>query len=332
MDEESRPIAVIVDREGLGDVMLKTPFLRALRRAFPAHPVWWIATHQTAMADDLRPMFEHDVAKVIPHAGLDGPPGPLLAKLRALPPFERVFDSRTKISTVALTRFGLEHHGFYCCLPGFMFCDGAVPFVRRRPRHNAERMLSLILRATGAPADPSGRLKATAASDALAAGLLHEGRTYVGIAPGSRQADKNWPFERFLAVARALAARGLTPVVFLGPQETQTPADVEAAAPGTIALRTEPGLTVAEGLDRLIAQGQRLALLLANDNGVGHLLGAAGVPVVSLFGPTDPRKWAPVAPENLILRAQDYGGDDVAAIPAEAAVAAVLEMLARRER
>ena len=39
------PIAVLVDREGLGDVMLKTPFLRALRRAFPEHPVWWIATH-----------------------------------------------------------------------------------------------------------------------------------------------------------------------------------------------------------------------------------------------------------------------------------------------
>src|SRR6185312_16287047 len=95
-----RPIAVLVDREGLGDVMLKAPFLRALRRAFPEREVWWIATHQSSMADECRAMFAGDVAKVITQAGLDGPALPLLRRLKALPPFERVFDSRTKVSTV----------------------------------------------------------------------------------------------------------------------------------------------------------------------------------------------------------------------------------------
>src|SRR5579864_2438976 len=109
------------------------------------------------MEDECRPMFARDVARVITHAALDGPAGPLLKRLRALPPFERVFDSRTKISTVALARFGLRHSGFYCCLPGYLFCDGAVPFLRQRPRHNAERLLSLIARATGRPGDGSGR-------------------------------------------------------------------------------------------------------------------------------------------------------------------------------
>ena len=132
---------MLVEREGLGDVMLKAPFLRALRRAFPENPVWWIATHQTSMADELRPMFEREVARVIPNAALDGAPGPLLRRLRALPPFERVFDSRTKISTVALARFALTHRGFYCCLPGYILCDGRPPAGRRRPRHIAERML-----------------------------------------------------------------------------------------------------------------------------------------------------------------------------------------------
>ena len=49
-------------------------------------------------------MFENDVARVITHAALDGPTGPS-ERLRALPPFERVFDSRTKIATVALAQF-----------------------------------------------------------------------------------------------------------------------------------------------------------------------------------------------------------------------------------
>jgi ADP-heptose:LPS heptosyltransferase len=328
--EPKRPIAVIVDREGLGDVMLKTPFLRALRRAWPDHEVWWLATHQTSMADDLRPMFERDVAKVLPNAALDGPIGPLLKRLRALPAFEKVFDARTKVSTVALTRFALTHRGFYCCLPGYILCDGRPPPGRRRPRHIAERMLSLIPCATGRPADPSGRLEASPASLAAAAEALPAGPTYLGIAPGSRQADKNWPLARFCEAAEALAARGVAPVVFLGPQEGDVEAKVAMAAPSARVLRADPALSFAGSLDRLIAQGQRLAVLLANDNGVGHLMGAAGVPIISLFGPTDPARWKPVAPANAILRAQEFGGtSEMDAIPAQAAVDAVMAMLGR---
>jgi ADP-heptose:LPS heptosyltransferase len=325
-----RPIAVLVDREGLGDVMLKAPFLRALRRAFPEHEVWWIATHQTSMEDECRPMFEGDVARVIAHAALDGPALPLLRRLKALPPFERVFDSRTKVSTVALARFALTHRGFYCCLPGYILCDGHPPS-RRRPRHIAERMLSLIPCATGRPADPSGRLEASAASRTAARERLPDGPIYVGIAPGSRQADKNWPLENYCAAAQGLIAEGVTPVFLLGPQEGDVEARIRDAAPGAMVLRADPDASRAAGLDLLIAEGQRFAALLANDNGVGHLLGAAGVPVVSLFGPTDPERWAPVAPDNAILKASEFGGDAIEAIEVRSVVRAVMAMLARRD-
>ena len=328
--EDPRPIAVLVAREGLGDVMLKAPFLRALRRAFPEHPVWWIATHQSSMEDECRAMFERDVARVITHAALDGPAGALLKRLRALPPFERVFDSRTKISTVALARLGLTHRAFYCCLPLYFLCDGRPPS-RRRPRHIAERMLSLIACATGGPADASGRLEASAASQAVALHRLPDGPTYLGIAPGSRQADKNWPLERYCEAAQTLAARGVTPVFLLGPQEGDVEARIREAAPDAMALRADPRVPPGEALDLLIAEGQRFAALLANDNGVGHLLGAAGVPVVSLFGPTDPARWAPVAPVNAILRASDFAGvPAIESIPVAAVVEAVTAMLARR--
>jgi ADP-heptose:LPS heptosyltransferase len=309
--------------------MLKTPFLRALRRAFPAHDVWWIATHQTSMDDELRPMFQRDVAKVIPQAALDGPTRPLLERLRALPPFERVFDSRTKVSTVALARFGLTHRGFHACLPGYLLCDGGT-FGRPRPRHIAERMLSLIPCATGRPAEAAGRLEASPASHELAARLLPEGPTYVGVAPGSRQANKNWPLARFFEAARGLIARGVTPVFLLGPMEGDVAAEIESAAPGALVLKAESTAAPGEALDRLIAQGQRFAALLANDNGVGHLLGASGVPVVSLFGPTDPARWRPVAPANRVLQARDFGGgEEIGAIPAAPVVEAVMAMLER---
>ena len=145
---------------------------------------------------------------------------------------------------------------------------------------------------------------------------LPDGPTYVGIAPGSRQANKNWPLERFCEAARALLARGVTPVFLLGPQEGDVEARIREAAPGALVLRAEPAAAPGASLDLLIAEGQRFAALLANDNGVGHLLGAGGVPVVSLFGPTDPARWAPVAPANTILKASDFGGGSaIEAIP-----------------
>jgi ADP-heptose:LPS heptosyltransferase len=328
--ETPRPrIAVLVDREGLGDVMLKAPFLRELRKAFPAHDVWWSATHQTAMADQLRPMFEADVAQVMSHAALDGPARPLLQRMRALGTFDKVFDARSKISTVGLARLGLRHNRFYCCLPGHLFCDGDRALAGRRPKHIARRMLSMIACATGRQPEVSPWLEASAEAREEAAGLLPAGPTYVGIAPGSRQADKNWPIERFCAVARRLTDEGLTPVFLLGPQEPETQARIAALEPDALTLNApteerRPG----ESLDRLVARGERLSALLANDNGVGHLLGAAGVPVVSLFGPTDPRKWAPVAPANVIVEARSFGGsNDMAAIPADAAFGAVLSIL-----
>jgi ADP-heptose:LPS heptosyltransferase len=325
VSDAADPIAVLVDREGLGDVMLKRPFLMALRHAFPAHEVWWIATHRSSMADELQPLLGRHVARVITQAALDGPVGPLRQRLRALPRFSRVFDSRTKLSTVAITRFTLRHDGFYCCLPGYLLCDGHPPS-RRRPRHIAARMNSLIAAATGRLADPPAPLEATAGAQAAAARALPAGLTYVGIAPGSRQPSKNWPLKRFCEAARGLMAQGMAPVFLLGPQEGDLEAAIAASAPGAGLLRATP----AGGLDELIARAQRLTVLLANDNGVGHLAGAAGVPVASLFGPTDPARWAPVAPANAILRAQHFGGTpDMAAIPASAATLAVMRLIAR---
>ena len=328
MAADRPPIAVLVDREGLGDVMLKTPFLRALRRSFPDHEVWWIATHQSAM-EELQDLLAPAVARVIVQAALDGPVGALLARLRALPAFDLVFDSRTKVSTVAVTRLGLKHRGFYCCLPGYMLCDGRPPGGRSRPRHIGERMLSLVGCATGRTPDGSGRLEATQEAAALALQALPDGPRYVGIAPGSRAAEKNWPLAGFCEVARSLIDRGLTPVFFLGPMEPETAAEIQADAPGAIVL-TGQGMAMAD-LDLLIAQGQRLTLLLANDTRVGHLLGVAGAPVVSLFGPTDPARWRPATPLSHILRAVDFGGGGIASIPASAVFEAVMAMMQQIE-
>ncbi len=92
LDSEKRPIAVLVDREGLGDALLKLPFLRAVRRTFPGRPLWWIATHQTSMAHEMAPWVAGLIDRTVENAGLTEPAREVIPRLRALPPFELVFE------------------------------------------------------------------------------------------------------------------------------------------------------------------------------------------------------------------------------------------------
>jgi ADP-heptose:LPS heptosyltransferase len=114
------------------------------------------------------------------------------------------------------------------------------------------------------------------------------GRRPIVIHPGSGSRTKNWPVDRFVALAAALAAEG--PIVWVvGPVEEESgivAATAAAAIPGATSWRELP----LEDLARHLA-GARL--FVGNDSGVAHLAAAVGCPVVVLFGASDPLVWAP---------------------------------------
>jgi ADP-heptose:LPS heptosyltransferase len=327
--DERQRIAVLVDREGLGDALLKVPFLRAVRRAFPEHRVWWIATHQTAMEDDLAPWVAPLLDRVIAHAGLTSPDREIIPRLQRLPPFDLVFDTRTRFTTVLLARRHLKHRGFYACMPGFLLSDRLPPGRWTRPKGIAARVLSMVEAATGRPADWKGTFDVSATAQRLAAERLPPGPRYVGMAPGSREARKNWPLDRFAALAAALAAKGYAPVFLIGPQEREWLATLRAAVPQALFPEAEP-VDPALGMARLefaIALGRRLAATVANDSGIGHLMAAIGTPLVSLFGPSDAERWAPFGERCIVVRAQEFGAETMESIPVDAVSGAVERLL-----
>ena len=77
-------------------------------------------------------------------------------------------------------------------------------------------------------------------------------------------------------------------------------------------------ISSALGLAFTIATAARLKAAVANDSGAGHMIAAADVPLISLFGPTPPAKFAPATPALTIITAQAFGGDGMAAIPLDA--------------
>jgi ADP-heptose:LPS heptosyltransferase len=344
VDPAEKRIAVLVDREGLGDCLLKIPFLRALRRAYPTHKIWWIATHQTAMEDDLAPWVLGPkalapqvlgagvaplIARVISRAGLTSPDREIIPRLRQLPPFDLVFDTRTRLMTVLLARLNLKHRGFYACMPGFVLSDRLPPGRWRRPTGIAERMLTMIEAATGRAADWRGTFDVSDAAQRLAAERLPAEARYIGLAPGSREARKNWPLERYMVLASALAGKGYTPAFLIGPQERDWLATLRDGVPQALfpeAEAVDPALGIGR-LEFAIALAHRLAATVANDSGIGHLMAAIGTPLVSLFGPSDAARWAPYGERVVIVQAQEFGGDMMEAIPVDAVSGAVDRLL-----
>ena len=123
---------------------------------------------------------------------------------------------------------------------------------------------------------------------ALLQGLM--GRPVVGMQPGgsARWLTKRWDLDRWAKLCDALSQRGLQ-VVITGSQEERPLAEALARMTA-IPPRSVVGETTVLELASLI---KRCALFLAHDSAALHLAAAMGTPTIALFGPTDPRRHLP---------------------------------------
>jgi heptosyltransferase-1 len=114
--------------------------------------------------------------------------------------------------------------------------------------------------------------------------------------PGAAWPNKRWPPDRFGAVARALLDRGgLESIVIWGPAEESIARAVAAASGG--AARVAPPTDLRD----LIALSQIARFIVSGDTGPLHIACAVGVPAVGIFGPTDPTRNGPWAPDDITL-------------------------------
>jgi heptosyltransferase-1 len=114
---------------------------------------------------------------------------------------------------------------------------------------------------------------------------------------GAGWGAKQWPAQRYGEVARVLAVDGIETVVNVGPGEAERElgASVEKAGGGAAQV-------IACSIGELIALTRRASLFIGGDTGPMHLAAVLGVPVVALFGPTDPMRNGPYYPKHSILR------------------------------
>ena len=111
---------------------------------------------------------------------------------------------------------------------------------------------------------------------------------YVLINPGAAWPNKQWPPDRFGAVAAEIfEAFGIRSLVLWGPGEQEIAHRVGAASMG--AAEVSPPTTISDLIG--ISRGARL--MISGDTGPLHIAGAVNTPIVALFGPTRPDRNGP---------------------------------------
>jgi heptosyltransferase-1 len=131
--------------------------------------------------------------------------------------------------------------------------------------------------------------------DELLSRIVPADKKFVVIAPSAGWGAKQWPAERYGAVAAELARAGYVPLVnavFSG--DILANAVVDASGGAAVVVPCSVG--------RLIALIRRASLVIAGDTGPLHLAAALERPVVALFGPTDPARNGPYGTASRVLR------------------------------
>jgi ADP-heptose:LPS heptosyltransferase len=315
--------------ELIGDGVMKLPFVRALKQAWPGARVTWLAGKgRTVYAHELAPIVVGAVDDIIENAAIGSHAAELLHRPLAHRRFDLVIDTQRRVLTTLILR-RLRTRIFVSGAARFLLSDRRPPRGYVRPKRLLDQLFDLIAIAGGAAVTPSFDLALGSPWREAALTALPPGSLYVGIAPGAGGVHKRWPRERFVALAEVQIRAGRAVAILLGPDERDWHAAFRGLLPHAIFPLQD--LRIAQEVSAsplyTIALGQRLAAAVANDSGAGHLLAASGCPLVSLFGPTSAAKFAPAARYLEVIAAQRFGDDAMTAIPLDTVIDGVERVL-----
>lgn len=313
-----RRILVIRQHDQLGDFLLSTPVLRALREQFPqAHIAVLVRSYTADVAQHHEFINELIVLRERLAGWSFGRCRQFVRQVRG------GFDLAIVLNTVShsltsdlLAHFsrskyvlGSEHLRFPGCSRNF-FYDMEAPY-REQARHQTERNLDIV-RYLGIDTQDRREVMHLLPEE-LAAGrqFLHEqgmadGDLVVALHIGAGKMRNRWPAERFAGLATMLHTEYAAKIVAMwGHREEKLGARLLSA------LDFDPIVAKGMRLRQLAAVIANSRILICNDTGVMHLAAATGTPLVSIFGPTNPGEWKPIGDRFLAVRSASHNSEDV---------------------
>lgn len=299
------PKVLVIETGLIGELLVITPALRALRAAYPGASVTVMASPGPAAVLVGNP---HVARIVAPSAKERAGPGGLLrlaAWIRAQR-FDAAVVLHTSFRSALLAALGgvPVRAGLAWEARGFLLTTKAP---RGRSAYEVDehlRVLSLLgVRASGRELE----LHLTDQEREEARGLLGDVGTagpIVCLHPGASREIRRWPWDRFAELGARLAAEGAaSPVYLYGPREHELS---ERVAEGFSRLGVGRVLTLFPRNVRILgAVFAEASAVVTNNSGPMHVAAAVGVPGVFIHGPTPVRRWQPPGERYVALFAED---------------------------
>jgi len=304
-------ILVIRQHDQLGDFLLATPVLRALREHFQQSQITVLVRGYTREAA-LHNEFIDDVL-YLPESGYHYSVGwfsEFWKKLR------RRYDLAVVLNTVShslssdilsyLSRstyvLGSAHRIFPGCERNF-FYSFLAPYDAIE-KHQTERNLDIVRYLGIDTADRSEVMTVTVEERNWAVQFLRDnghtaGLRPIGIHPGAGKIENRWQVEKFAEVVGYWSRAEFLPVLFWGSKESELGETLVSL------LNFKPIVCAGQNLRQFAAIVQQMEIFLCNDTGVMHVAAAVGTPLVAIFGPTEPLLWKPLGDRFRVVRSVD---------------------------
>jgi heptosyltransferase-3 len=272
----------------LGDALLATPLIRSLKLAFPEARIDILVYRNTVSMFEGNPDIEQIITT---------PTRPRFRDYLALIP--RIF----RRYDLALAVQAGDRPFIYSLLAAPVRVAvvppvGATGWWKRyflsgyaeHDNENTHTVLQNLKLADALRIPRSHALVPPRSESALLLPLLSEAQDYAVLHPYPQWTYKQWTQEGWLEIGRYLHRHGLRLVLSGGPveQEVNYLAELQSRLPEDT-LNLAGRVTLAE-LTGVIANAK---CFIGPDTGITHLAAATGIPVIALFGPTNPVKWTP---------------------------------------
>lgn len=298
---------LVIEYWNLGDLAILVPFLSRLRKGFPAAHIALLVNPNFASFLETQGLVDEFIPVRVPwaqHFSRWKKYNPfsthVLSFLRTIGSlrkkrFDWVFSGRMDIrDNFLMWLSGTPRRiGYGIGGGGFLLTDRVIPDISRP--HRADIWLQL-LRALGVPAGGKNeRFKISEHGDEGAARFLQarnipEDSVLIGLHPGARIPIRRWGDERFTEVALELLQRNDVQVIWF-------------SEPGSVSNPPSHDRCHAATLDfaSFLALLSRCQILVCNDSGPMHIANLLTVPVVAIFGSTNPVWFGPRGPNDRVV-------------------------------
>lgn len=303
-EEEPQPLAparwdwervrrvLIVRLRSIGDTVLATPSLFALKRFLPHAQIDILVEDWVAPLLDNHPHVDNVV--VLERSGVVARTR-VAREIRAAR-YDVVYNLHGGTTATFLTRAtGARHRVGFRTYQYAKLHTELVPSPLQlwgQPKtHSVEQQLAL-LGWTGVPVSDRPRTQlgvSPAAAESVDRQLTAAGlgdREIALIHPAAAFATKRWAIDNFARVAEFLAARGFAPVAIARRDEGQIIEDLLSKASVKVS-------ALDLSLPEVTALAARSQVFVGNDSGIAHIAAAVGTPSVVIFGSSNIAHWRP---------------------------------------